>query len=106
MLGLTCKQRLLADPYLVSMGSDDAAIMDPRVIYRFGLMIGAAAIIIAHTHPSGIVTPSADDRAVTARMKAAGALIGISLLDHLILAGCHWEPDQPRYYSFQERGAL
>jgi len=56
-------------------------------------------VIVAHNHPSGNLTPSPEDRAVTRRLKEAGALIGVNLLDHLILT-------RDGYYSFSESSWL
>jgi len=59
----------------------------------------AAAILIAHNHPSGQLSPSRADKQVTTRLKEAGKLIGIEIIDHIILT-----PDG--YYSFQESDEL
>ena len=56
----------------------------------------AAAVIVAHYHPSGNVEPSAEDRDVTARLKAAGETLGVRLLDHIIFSA-------RGYYSFLEK---
>jgi DNA repair protein RadC len=53
-------------------------------------MYGAAGVIIAHNHPSGDPTPSAEDRAVTQQLLAAGRLLDIPLYDHVVLAGERW----------------
>jgi DNA repair protein RadC len=61
-------------------------------------MDNAAAIIIAHNHPSGSLEPSADDKETTRRIKQAGDIIGIKVLDHIIVA------PSVGYYSFVEAG--
>lgn len=71
----------------VSIGSVAHTFMAPREIYRDALLAGAAAVAVAHNHPSGDPAPSGDDRAVTARLARAGELLGIDLLDHLIVGG-------------------
>lgn len=74
----------------------------PREVFRAAVLAGAAAIVVAHNHPSGDVAPSAADHALTGRLQEAGELLGIPLLDHLVL-----NPDDPtEYASFSEMGAL
>lgn len=87
---LDTKHRVL-DLELVSLGSIDHTFMAPREIYRSALLANASAIVVAHNHPSGDPTPSRDDIAVTARLIRAGELFGVRLLDHLVVAGAHWE---------------
>jgi DNA repair protein RadC len=66
-------------------GSIDGACVYPRVVAERALLLGAAAIIVAHNHPSGIAEPSLADQAITRRLKDALALLEIRLLDHLIV---------------------
>ena len=66
-------------------GTIDGAEVHPREVVRKALICNAAAVIVAHNHPSGTVEPSAADRAVTARLKQALALVDVRLLDHLIV---------------------
>ncbi|WP_202841510.1 RadC family protein [Luteimonas saliphila] len=68
-------------------GTIDGAEVHPRVIVREALMCNSAAILASHNHPSGNPEPSAADRAVTARLKQALALVDIRLLDHIIVGG-------------------
>lgn len=84
LLTLDVRHRLI-DLTQVSVGSLDHTFMSPREIYRDALLQGAAAIVVAHTHPSGDAEPSAADRAVTKRLAQAGRTIGVALLDHLVL---------------------
>lgn len=70
---------------IISMGSLTANIVHPREVFKPALEHGAVAVIIAHNHPSGSLQPTSDDLAATSQLKAAGALLGIDLLDHLIL---------------------
>jgi DNA repair protein RadC len=95
---LDTKHRLI-QIRLVSSGSLDSTVAHPREVFRDAIAGRAAAIVLFHNHPSGDPRPSADDVALTARLVAAGQVIGIEVLDHLILA------DQ-RYYSFAEAGQL
>jgi DNA repair protein RadC len=71
---------------LVSVGSLDGSSAHPREVFRDAVRVGAAAIIAFHNHPSGDPTPSHDDYELTARLLAAGEVVGIQVLDHLILA--------------------
>jgi len=69
----------------VTRGILDAALIHPREILRPAIVEGAAAIIVAHNHPSGSPEPSPEDRAVTRQLAAACDAVGIPLLDHVIL---------------------
>ena len=66
-------------------GTIDGAEVHPREVVRTALRLNAAAVLLAHNHPSGEVEPSAADRAVTARLKQALALVEVRLLDHVIV---------------------
>lgn len=68
-------------------GTIDGAEVHPREVVRQALRCNAAAVIVAHNHPSGDAEPSAADRAVTARLKQALALVDVRLLDHVIVGG-------------------
>ncbi len=82
---------------VVSVGVVDAAPVHPREVFGHAVREAAAAVVVAHNHPSGDPTPSAQDRAVTERLQAAGKLLGISVLDHVVVGA-------DRYYSFAEDG--
>ena len=86
VLPLDAHGKVLAKPILVSVGSEDGtAVIDAGAIFREALKAGAEEIIVAHNHPSGDLTPSRADIAMTAKLREAGNLLGVSLLDHLIL---------------------
>lgn len=68
-------------------GSIDGAEVHPREVVRQALRHNAAALVVAHNHPSGVTEPSAADRAVTARLKQALALVDVRLLDHIVVGG-------------------
>jgi DNA repair protein RadC len=70
---------------IISIGSLTSNIVHPREVFQPAIEYGAAAIIIAHNHPSGILEPSAADIAVTRQLMAAGKILGIDLLDHIII---------------------
>jgi len=70
---------------LVSLGLLDSALVHPREVFRPAIIAGAAAIIVAHNHPTGDATPSAEDLQTTRRIVESGKIIGIKLLDHVII---------------------
>ncbi|MBA3684566.1 MAG: DNA repair protein RadC, partial [Planctomycetes bacterium] len=76
---------LIGEPRMVSRGDVDGTEAGPRVFMRAALAASATSCIAVHNHPSGNVTPSAGDRAVTVRLVAAGRLLDIPLVDHLIV---------------------
>ena len=82
--------------YVVSQGLVNRTLVLPREVFRPAISDNATAVIIAHNHPSGNLEPSIEDREVTKRMKQAGDLIGIKVLDHLIVA------PSLGYFSFVE----
>ena len=82
--------------YVVSQGLVNRAIVHPREAFRPAIIDNATAVIIAHNHPSGNLTPSPEDKDVTRRMKQAGDIIGIKVLDHLIVG------PSVGYFSFVE----
>jgi DNA repair protein RadC len=84
---------------VISVGSADQSAAQPRDVYREAVIAGAPAIVVFHNHPSGDPGPSRGDIELTARLKGAGHLIGIALVDHIILADA-------RYYSMQEQRIL
>jgi DNA repair protein RadC len=86
---LDTKHRLL-EVVTVSVGSLDHTFMAPREILRDALAANAAAVVVAHNHPSGDPEPSRDDEQVTRRLVRAGELVGIGVLDHLVVGGERW----------------
>lgn len=74
----------------ITRGSDALTVVEPRQVYRLAVGVGAAAVILAHNHPSGDATPSAQDRDVTERMGRAGRVLGIQLLDHLVVGAASY----------------
>jgi DNA repair protein RadC len=81
---------------IITVGTLDASIMHPREIFREATAAGAAAIVVFHNHPSGDPEPSKDDVDLTHRLIAAGVLMGIDVIDHVILGDV-------RYCSMKER---
>ena len=70
---------------LVTLGILDSSIIHPREIFRRAVHEGCAQIIVAHNHPSGCIDPSEGDLIITNRLKEAGKILGIELIDHLIV---------------------
>ncbi len=79
----------------VSIGSLNSSIVHPRELFKSAINKSAAAIILAHNHPSGDATPSREDIEVTKRIKSGGQLLGIDVIDHIIIG-------DNSYYSFKE----
>ncbi len=74
----------------VSVGDLSSSIVHPREVFKPAIVAGAASIIVAHNHPSGDPAPSSDDINVTKRLKEAGDILGIGVLDHIIIGdGCY-----------------
>ena len=69
----------------VSIGSLNASLVHPREVFKPAVAMSAAAVIVAHNHPSGDASPSGDDLDLTARLDRCGDLLGIALLDHLVV---------------------
>ena len=81
------KRHRLIEYVELFQGTVDGAEVHPREVVRKALRCNAAAVIVAHNHPSGHLEPSAADRAVTSRLKQALSLVDIRLLDHIIVGG-------------------
>ncbi len=84
---------------LVSIGSLNQSIVHPREVFKTALLSNAAACLLIHQHPTGDPTPSSEDIAITRRLKEAGEIMGIKVLDHIIVG-------DGEYLSFVERGLL
>lgn len=97
-LFLDARSRLVGEKELFR-GTLDRAIAEPREILKEGLLRGAAGVVVFHTHPSGDPSPSPEDLAFTRRMRDAGELVGVRLLDHFILGSAG------RWVSLKQRGA-
>lgn len=80
-------------------GGLNQSMVDLRLVLGIAQLTASSAVIVAHNHPSGSLTPSPEDMALTRRLKEAGALIGLKVLDHLILT-------RDSYYSFCESSQL
>ena len=94
--GLDAKHRVIGIN-LVSIGTLTLSIVHPREVFKPLIVMNAAAWLASHNHPSGDATPSQEDRLLTKRLREAGDLLGITLLDHLILG-------EHRHFSFADEG--
>jgi DNA repair protein RadC len=84
---LNSKGRLIRD-MVISKGTVRASLISPREIFIEAVRHQAVSIILLHNHPSGIPDPSREDILLTERIRDAGSLIGIELLDHIIIGDC------------------
>ena len=74
----------------ITRGGTDRCVLVARDVISAVLRCGGAAFAVVHNHPSGDPTPSAEDRAVTGRIKAAAEVVGLRFLDHIVVAGPEW----------------
>ena len=83
----------------ISLGGSTGTIADPKVIFMAALKSNACGIILAHNHPSGNLTPSESDINLTRKLRAAGELLDIAVLDHIIITA-------EGFYSFTDEGLM
>lgn len=104
VLTLDAKNKVI-DQQLVTLGLLDASLVHPREVFRKAIVDNAAAIILAHNHPSGDPTPSGEDIRVTKQLVEAGSIVGIKVLDHVIIgaAGSRGNRD---FMSIREEGLI
>lgn len=95
---LDSKHRVLRTT-VVASGTLNSTIVQPRDVFREAMLGAAAAIVVFHNHPSGDPSPSPDDVELTRRLRAAGVLMGIEVVDHIVLGDA-------RYCSLKEMGQL
>lgn len=98
LLLLNTKARLIGESS-ISTGTVDMALVSPRELFVEALRKNAVSIILLHNHPSGDPTPSKEDVAITRKVREAGILIGIELLDHIIIG-------DNRFISLREKGFI
>ena len=83
----------------ISNGGTTNVIADPKIIFKNALNLNATCIVLGHNHPSGNPRPSEDDRLLTKKFVAAGKLLDINVIDHIIVGN-------ERYYSFRDHGEM
>lgn len=84
VLHLDCQRRLVAQE-TVAIGDLSSAIAHPREVFKGAFLHGSECVILVHNHPSGNPMPSKDDVGMTQRLREAGAILGIDVLDHIIM---------------------
>lgn len=85
--------------YQLSKGGQSGTVADPKCVFQVALKCCAASVILAHNHPSGNLKPSEADLQLTRKMREAGAMLDLPVLDHLILTS-------ETYFSFADEGIL
>lgn len=95
------RANLVLGAHQVFTGGLTGTVADVRIILGVALKSMACGMIISHNHPSGVLTPSATDKELTERIKQAGELMDIKLLDHIIVS-----PAEGSFFSFAQEGLL
>lgn len=83
----------------ISAGGTSGTVCDPKIIFQVALKCNASAIVLSHSHPSGLSTPSESDIKVTKQLKEGGKLLDIAVFDHIIVT-------TEGYYSFSDEGKM
>jgi DNA repair protein RadC len=84
---------------IISKGGLTHTIVDPRIVFLKALEVQATSLVLCHNHPSGNLKPSRADEEITAKLKSAGKLLDINVIDHLIVS-------DEGYYSFADEGMM
>jgi DNA repair protein RadC len=95
---LTAKHRVIKI-HVVSIGTVSRTVVAPREVFYPAIVDNAVAVIVAHNHPGGCSEPGTEDDDVTVSLAAAGKLLGIQVLDHIIVA-------KEGYYSYRKNGRM
>jgi len=90
----------IAGIHIISTGSLNSSVVHPREVFKAALMNNAASIILFHNHPSGDPSPSTEDINTTKRLKEAGEILGIDVLDHIIIG------EKNDFLSFKEQNIM
>jgi DNA repair protein RadC len=98
VIHLNTKNRLLSKE-TITIGTLDSSLVHPREVFKAAIRQSSASLILIHNHPSGDPRPSREDINLTRRLKEAGDLLGIPILDHLIIGN-------NKYFSMKEEGML
>ncbi|MCX6282391.1 MAG: JAB domain-containing protein [Bacteroidetes bacterium] len=83
----------------ISQGGISGTVVDPKAVFQAALLANASSLIMAHNHPSGNMQPSEADNKLTKKLIAAGKVLDIDVLDHLIL-------DTNNFYSYADQGQM
>ncbi|WP_373232799.1 DNA repair protein RadC [Cohnella sp.] len=98
-LFLNTKNHVIGQPETLSIGSLNAAIVHPVVLFRAAVKRSSTSVVVCHNHPSGDPTPSTEDIQLTQRLVEAGDIMGVPVLDHIIVGN-------GTYVSMKERGLM
>ncbi len=104
-LMLNAKNRLIGEPQKISEGTLTSSLVHPRELFKKALEHSCASIILAHNHPSGDPTPSAEDIKVTKQLIGAGEVMGIKVLDHIVLGQRQYHNSRD-FLSLREAGLV
>lgn len=85
--------------YTISRGGIAGTVVDPKLVFAVALKVAASSLILVHNHPSGNVQPSEADKSITKRLRQAGDLLEVNVLDHLIVTA-------ESFYSFSDECRL
>ena len=99
MVAYLNKRNIVIKVERISTGGVSETPADPRVVFKNALLKDATAVVLCHNHPSGIAKPSAEDRKMTRQLVAAGKILDIDVLDHLIIG-------ENSYFSLAEEGMM
>ena len=92
-------RNVIVGVHLIGKGSADSAVAHPREVFKAALLHNASNILVAHNHPSGDVSPSREDDALTKQLSKAGTILEIPVLDHVIIG-------DDSFYSYREENRL
>jgi DNA repair protein RadC len=92
--------------HMITLGTATSTLAAPRAVFRGAILAGAAALVVAHNHPSGDPAPSAADVQITRVLRDAAKIIDIDLLDHVIVGDPKADPKGVGYFSAREAGLL
>jgi len=105
VMNLDTRNRMKGVPIEVSRGILDSSLVHPREVFKPAIQSGCAALVLAHNHPSGDPTPSAEDVKLTRQLIQTGQVVGIRVLDHVIL-GRKSHPQALDFLSLRESGTV
>ncbi len=105
VLMLDTKNRLVATPQRVSVGTLNTCLMHPREVFKPAIRHSCASIVLAHNHPSGDPSPSSQDIKITKKLIEAGKILGIEVLDHVIM-GREMREGMSDFLSLRESGLV
>ena len=94
------RRNVVISVFQLSKGGTAGTVVDPKIIFKKALELGASALILAHNHPSGETIPSEADNQITNKIVNAGKLLEISILDHVIIG------ENNTFFSYADEGRI